>query len=471
MSLYKTSSYPIFKAPGVTSHEDSSIPYLEVCIAFTISVFLFESYLDARQLALFRSGKGKTPPAGVEKDVFLRSLVYGEDKMVFGFYEGTFSLLVMSIGSLLLGYLPWMWTECENLSRRILGEDEDPTSVKSECVTTILLILGMSLVDTVVNFPWSYWKTFKIEAKHGFNKSTLGLFIKDKFLGLLLTMLIGSPVISVIIWVCRSFTNYAFYIWIFLLVFSTFMMVAYPVLIAPLFNKYEELPDGELKTEIYKLAGSIQFPLTGLYTMDGSKRSSHSNAFFYGLWKFKRIVLFDTLIEQCTLDELLSILGHELGHWKLSHTMQGFVISQVYTLILFLSYSYVSTNAELFRDFGFAVNASGVPPVFVGLIVFMQSYWAPVEKVLGFLLNINSRINEFAADKFSKDLGMEKGLASGLMTINAENLGNMVPDSWYSAYHFSHPPVVERVKALGVDVTKIELKKKPTGKGEAKKSK
>ena len=181
--------------------------------------------------------------------------------------------------------------------------------MKSECVTTILLILGMSLVDMVVNFPWSYWKTFKIEAKHGFNKSTFGLFVKDKFLGLLLTILIGSPVISVIIWVCRSFTNYAFYIWAFLLVFSTFMMVAYPVLIAPLFNKYEELPDGELKTEIYKLAGSIQFPLTGLYTMDGSKRSSHSNAFFYGLWKFKRIVLFDTLIEQCTLDELLIHTG------------------------------------------------------------------------------------------------------------------------------------------------------------------
>ena len=107
----------------------------------------------------------------------------------------------------------------------------------------------------------------------------------------------------------------------------------------------------------------------------------------------------------------------------------------------------------------------------MGLIVFTQSYWAPVEKVLGFLLNINSRINEFAADKFSKDLGMEKGLASGLMTINAENLGNMVPDSWYSAYHFSHPPVVERVKALGVDVTKIELNKKQSGKSDTKKSK
>ena len=465
MNLMDLSSYPVFKAPG-SEGLDSSVPYLELCIAFTVAGFLFESYLDARQLTRFRAGKGKTPPAGVEKDVYERSLVYGEDKMVFGTYEGTFSLIVMTIGTLLVGYLPWLWTECEKVSGVILGKEVDPASVKSECVTTILFILSMSLVDMVVTFPWSYWKTFKVEAKHGFNKTTFALFVKDKALGLLLTMLIGSPVISVIIWVCRSFTNYALYIWVFLLLFSTFMMVAYPVLIAPLFNKYEELPDGELKTEIYKLAGSIDFPLTGLYTMDGSKRSSHSNAFFYGLWKFKRIVLFDTLIEQCTLDELLSILGHELGHWKLSHTMQGFVISQSYTLILFLSYSYISTSAELFRDFGFAVNAAGAPPVFVGLIVFMQSYWAPVEKVLSFLLNAHSRINEFAADRFSKDMGMEKGLASGLMTINAENLGNMVPDSWYSAYHFSHPPVVERVKALGVDVTKIKLKKR-----EAKKSK
>ena len=157
--------------------------------------------------------------------------------MVFGTYEGTFNLIIMSVGSLLVGYLPWLWTNCQNLARTIVGSDEDPTSVKSECVTTILLILGMSLVDMVVSFPWSYWKTFKIEAKHGFNKSTFGLFVKDKFLGLLLTILIGSPVISVIIWVCRSFTNYAFYIWAFLLVFSTFMMVAYPVLIAPLFQQ------------------------------------------------------------------------------------------------------------------------------------------------------------------------------------------------------------------------------------------
>ena len=241
--------YPVFKAPGVTSSA-STVPYLELCIAFAVAGFLFESYLDARQLGKFRAGKGKTPPAGVEKDMYERSLVYGEDKMVFGTYEGTFSLIVMTIGSLLMGYLPWLWTECEKVSGEILGKEVDPTSVKSECVTTILFILGMSLVDMAVNFPWSYWKTFKIEAKHGFNKTTFGLFVKDKALGLLLTMLIGSPVISVIIWACRSFTNYVFYIWLFLLVFSTFMMVAYPVLIAPLFNKYEELPDGELKTEI-----------------------------------------------------------------------------------------------------------------------------------------------------------------------------------------------------------------------------
>ena len=122
MNLYDMSNYPLFKAPGVTSQDDSSVPYLELCIAFTISVFPFESYLDARQLALFRSGKGKTPPAGVEKDVYERSLVYGEDKMVFGTYEGTFSLIVMSVGSLLVGYLPWLWTNCQNLTRTIVGQ-------------------------------------------------------------------------------------------------------------------------------------------------------------------------------------------------------------------------------------------------------------------------------------------------------------------------------------------------------------
>lgn len=454
--------FPVYKQSGC-GEVDDGIPYLLISLAFTVVVFVFEFYLDSRQLFCFRAGKGSDPPTGVLNSVFEKSLRYGEDKITFGMYEGIFSLIVSSLVGTLLGSTPYMWTQSMTFASSILGVDESVNSYKTECITSIIFINFVTIVDTVMNIPWSYWRTFNVEAKHGFNKSTLSLFFKDKALAMLLSFLIGSPVIAVIIYMSRTFgTSFPFYVWAFLLIFSTFMMMVYPTLIAPLFNKYTKIEEGELKEAVEKLAASIKFPLTALYTMDGSKRSSHSNAFFYGLWKSKRIVLFDTLIEQCTLDELLSILGHELGHWKLNHTMQGFIISQSYMLVFFLIYSLISNNAALFASFGFAVNADGKPPIVIGLIIFMQSYWAPVDKVLSFILNINSRSNEFAADRFSLNLGHEKGLASGLMTINAENLGNMVPDSWYSSYHFSHPPVVERVKALGVDVTKLQLNSKKT---------
>lgn len=233
-----------------------------------------------------------------------------------------------------------------------------------------------------------------------------------------------------------------------MMVVSLAMMVVYPVWIAPLFNEYTELEEGKLRKAIYALADRVKFPLKKLYTMDGSKRSAHSNAFFYGFGNSKMIVLFDTLIEQVNQGELLAILGHEIGHWKLWHTVQGFVISQLYTFCLFYSFSHAQSSAPLFAAFGFASEPTSHMPVFVGLLLFTQTYWSPVDKILTLILNINSRHNEFAADAYSQQLNMGADLCSGLLKISAENLGNMVPDSLYSAYHFSHPPVVERVQAI-----------------------
>lgn len=154
-------------------------------------------------------------------------------------------------------------------------------------------------------------------------------------------------------------------------------------------------------------------------------------------------------MKQVELEELLAILGHEMGHWKLWHTIQGFVVSQLYTFAIFLTFSYVQNSYDLFQSFGFVYDKDQRVPVFIGLMLFAQTYWMPVEKVLGLALNFNSRINEFAADAFSKKLGKAEALATGLIKISIENLGNMVPDSLYSLYHFSHPPLVERLSALG----------------------
>jgi STE24 endopeptidase len=160
-------------------------------------------------------------------------------------------------------------------------------------------------------------------------------------------------------------------------------------------------------------------------------------------------VLFDTLLKQVELDELLAILGHEMGHWKLWHTIQGFIIGQIYTFAIFLAFSFFQNSYDLFRSFGFSYSADRPVPVFVGLMLFAQTFWMPVEKTLGLIMNYNSRTNEFAADKYSKDLGMADALSRGLVKISSENLGNLVPDRLYSLYHFSHPPLVERLQALG----------------------
>ena len=230
--------------------------------------------------------------------------------------------------------------------------------------------------------------------------------------------------------------------------FSIFMMTAVPVFIIPLFNKYEPLKEGELKDRIYALAGRLSYPLTKLYVMDGSKRSSHSNAFMFGFGSNKRIVLFDTLMEQVKDDEILAILGHELGHWKLGHTLANFAVTQFYFGAAFYAFSLCYGTEELYAAFGFDGGSERIVPVVVALTLFFQTVWAPVDKALSFLLTAFSRHNEFGADAFSADLGMSGELRSGLCKIHLENLGAMNPDRLYSAYHYSHPPLVERLGAI-----------------------
>jgi Zn-dependent protease with chaperone function len=243
--------------------------------------------------------------------------------------------------------------------------------------------------------------------------------------------------------------HFYIYVWAFMFVFSAFMMTIVPVFIMPLFNKYEPLPDSELKTRIFELADRLQYPLTKLFVMDGSKRSSHSNAFMFGFGKNKRIVLFDTLMEQVSDDEILAILGHELGHWKLGHTLSSFVITQLYFGASFYCFSlcYGPHAVDLYQAFGFEGVSRPIPTI-IALLLFFQTIWAPIDKVLSFILTVNSRRNEFAADKFSVDLGMSQKLQTGLCKISLENLGAMCPDPWYATYHYSHPPLVERLSAM-----------------------
>jgi len=289
------------------------------------------------------------------------------------------------------------------------------------------------------------------------------LFVTDKIKSLLLTFVIGGPFMALLLKIIKWGGEFFYlYVWAFMFVFSVFMMTIVPIVIMPLFNKYEPLPDGDLKDKIYKVAGSLDFPLTKLFVMDGSKRSSHSNAFMFGWFSNKRIVLFDTLLEQVRDDEILAILGHELGHWKLGHTVVNFVVTQLYFGAAFYFFSQCYTSGDLYAAFGFdgAITGESTRPIptIIALLLFFQTLWAPVDKTLSFILTKVSRSNEFDADKFSADkLKMSQELQSGLCKIHLENLGAMCPDPWYSTYHYSHPPLVERLSALMDYVDKKRL--------------
>ncbi|BFI43046.1 STE24 endopeptidase [Marchantia polymorpha subsp. ruderalis] len=233
----------------------------------------------------------------------------------------------------------------------------------------------------------------------------------------------------------------ALYLWGFMLVLSLGMMAIYPVLIARLFNKFTPLPEGELRAKIEKLASLLKFPLKKLFVIDGSTRSSHSNAYMYGFFNSKRIVLYDTLIQQCKEEEVVAVLAHELGHWQLSHTMYSFVAMQVLTLMQFGGYTLVRNSTDLFRSFGFSTQ-----PVLIGLVLFQHTIM-PLQHLVSFGLNLVSRAFEFQADAFARKLGYADSLR-GLIKLQEENLSAMNTNPWYSAYHYSHPPLVERLQAL-----------------------
>ena len=270
--------------------------------------------------------------------------------------------------------------------------------------------------------------------------------------------MIGYPILALLLYIIEWGGQYFyFYVWVFLAIVMLLMMTIYPAFIAPLFNKFSPLEDGSLKSKIEALAARLNFPLTKLFVIDGSKRSAHSNAYMYGFFKNKRIVLYDTLINQQEEEEVVAVLAHELGHWKMWHTIQGMIVSQTYMFFAFYFFGQCQHDHNLFASFGFSKIET---PVFIGLLLFFQVIWAPVDKVLSFILTLNSRRNEFQADYFGAELGYAKQLQSALAKLHMANLGNMNPDPYYSAYHYSHPPLVERLEALQNADIQVAKKKK-----------
>jgi STE24 endopeptidase len=308
----------------------------------------------------------------------------------------------------------------------------------------LIFCFAVALLFSIASLPTDLYSTFKLEARFGFNKTTWKLYLADKVKGLILGIVIGLPFLFVVLWLMDATGSY-WWIWTFFFVagFQLLMVVAYPTLIAPLFNKFEPLPEGELRSRILQLAEQVGFKTNGIFSMDGSKRSAHSNAYFTGIGKAKRIVLFDTLIAQMTTEQGLAVLAHEMGHFKLKHIRRMLVVQTLFLFFGLYILSWLTDYQPFFAAFGL-----DRPSNYAALVLF-SLLSGPFTFYLGPLINRLSRKHEYEADQFAvKTLHSPKPMEEALVNLTVKNLTNLTPHPWYSAYHYSHPTPTERIHAI-----------------------
>jgi len=311
-------------------------------------------------------------------------------------------------------------------------------------VTGGLYIGSLVAVKALLDQPFSYYSTFVIEERFGFNTATLKTFVTDRLKGLLLAVVIGAPVLAGIL----AFFEYAgenawWLCWLAVTLFTLALQYIAPTWIMPLFNKFEPLADGELKKAILDLARAVDYPVTNVLVMDGSRRSRKSNAFFTGFGKNKRIALFDTLIEQHTPAEMVAVLAHEIGHYKRHHIKQMMAASILQMGILFYLLSFFISYQGLFDAF-----FMHRPSIYAGILLFALLF-TPLDFFAGLAMNGLSRRNEYEADRFAvAATGQPAALTAALKKLSADNLANLTPHPLYVFLNYSHPPMTMRIQAI-----------------------
>jgi len=367
----------------------------------------------------------------MNEEEYKKSVQYTLAKSSLGKLESVYDSLVLA-SVIVCGFLPWFWNQLD----AFWG-----TGIWAQSVYIFLAMLLLS----IASIPFEYYSTFKLEERFGFNKSTLGLWVMDKLKGLLVGAIIAIPLLALVLklvdWLGSSW-------WIvgFLVVFGfqLMMLVLYPKLILPLFNKLRPLEEGELKDALMDLADHSGFKAKTIEVIDGSKRSGHSNAYFTGFGKFRRIVLYDTLIEQLSTEELKAVLAHEIGHYKCGHIPKMIVMAAVSLFAAFGIIAYLANATWFYQGFGFVQTSSIAPALilFALLSGLVTSWFTP-------LFSILSRKHEYEADAFArKAMQGPESLIDALRKLHQKNLGNLTPHPLYSAFYYSHPTLVERQQAL-----------------------
>ena len=395
---------------------------------------LFEAYLSARNRAYYRD-KGKQEHAkktlGISNEEFAKILAYTEDKYVFAKLTGWLNTFVVFAFLILGGF-----TYIERIAKDLAAD-------RGNLWTGLAFFAVLGLVNAIYAIPFELFQTFKIEEKHGFNRQSVKGFFLDKVKGVILSMVLGGGFLALILWTMDSGPYWWVYAWVATALFGMLVSWLYPTLLAPLFNKFSPLPEGELREQIYQLAKKVEFRTSGIYVMDASKRSSHGNAYFTGIFGEKRIVLFDTLLESLSPQEIVAVLAHELGHFKLHHVRVSLLRSIVIMGLLFFAMSLAKPLEIFYEAFGFAGVSN-----YAALVVFSLWYG-----IVGFvftpLQSWLSQRNEFAADAFAKrNIDSYETLSNALVKLGKRNQSMPLTDPKFSFFYYSHPPLLERLSAL-----------------------
>ena len=381
-----------------------------------------------------RSKNQPLSPEGAQifnPEEYAKSMAYGTAKYRFEML----TTLVSTVGilaAIILGWFSWLD-----------GQLRDRLS--SDLLITVLFGAILIVVATLANLPAGYYSTFVIEEKYGFNKSTKKLFIQDAIKQLVIILALGLLLLFAVAWIYQELQNQFWIIaWALFAAFSLFMFIFGTRIFLPMFNKLKPLPEGELRTAVEEYCQKQGFPLSKLYEMDASKRSTKLNAFFSGMGRVKIIGLYDTLIEKLTVQETVAVLAHEVGHYKRKHVYTMFIFSNIQTLVIFSLMGWLLSNPNLSKALG-----SELPSFHLSMLAFFLLF-TPVSTLLGLINNTFSRRNEYQADQYSIDTypGAREYMYSALKKLSRESLTNLSPHPIYVAVNYSHPPILDRLAHL-----------------------
>ena len=405
-------------------------PIAILILIFMLLNFIIQFAADVLNLKGIRTRVPEKFIGWYPADQYEKSQNYTLVTTRFGWVTGCYDL------ALFLGF--WFWGGFAWLDTLVRGLD------LPAIITGLLYIGALVVAKAVLGLPFGLYATFVIEERFGFNKTTWKTYVTDRIKGVVLAVLLGVPLLAAILAFFQySGSNAWWYCWLLTVGYMLVMQYVAPTWIMPLFNRFDPLPEGELREAILAYAQGIDFHLDNVFVMDGSKRSSKSNAYFTGFGKNRRIVLFDTLIEKHTVEELVAVLAHEMGHFKKKHILKNLAIGIVQSGLMFYILSLFISYPGLFRAF-YVEQVS----VYAGLIFFGIIY-APLDGLLALGLQALSRRYEYQADRFAVQTGGKpEAMAEALKKLSVHNLSNLQPHPFYVFLHYSHPPVLKRIEAI-----------------------